>query len=406
MDFRLTPEQEQLQQKVRQFVREKVRPEAMERKWRPDARDRVPWDWVEELSRMGLRTLAVPREYGGGGASPLTLCVVAEELAAGDMGLACIFDQTWKITRVFSEMASREQKEWFFPRFCADHRFVLAICFTEPAHGSDYVIPYEGDWHFDTVARREGDGWVLEGRKRFISNGADAGLYLVFAATDPSRPAPEGTSCFMVPRDTPGLRVVRIHEKISQRLINNAEIAFEGVRLPGSFLVGEEGRGLSSIAHVLRESAIEAGATALGTARAAYEAALEWAAGRVQGGRPILHHPNVQLALAEMATLLEAARCLIYRAAWAVEHQQPYDYKLSSMAKTFAAEAAFQVARRACELLGGSAIMMEYPLQKYLRDVLSFLHSDGTQEAHRLRIGRMLARELAERGTGHAGHGG
>lgn len=390
MDLSLSPEQLALQAKAREFARTKLLPRSMEQEWRPAAPDRVPWDLVEEASRMGFRTIAAPRDYGGGGAGPLTLCLLVEELAAGDMGVAVILDQTWKITRIFSEMANEQQRKWFFDRFIPNHRAVLAITFTEPGHGSDYIVPYS-ETHFDTTAVRDGDGWLLNGRKHFISNGADADVYLVFACTDPSRGMREGTSCFIVPRETPGFTRVRIHEKMGQRTINNGELRFENARLPGWALLGEPNRAIVNAFHVLRESAIEAGATTLGSARGAYEHALQWARTRVQGGRPLIEHANVKIALARMLMKLEAARSLIYRAAWHAEHQRPYDYKWGSLAKTFAAEAAAEVAIAAMELQGGYGYMLESPAQKYVRDCLSFLHSDGTQEAHWLRVGNMLA---------------
>jgi len=392
--FGLSPAQLALQEEARRFALERIRPRCRAIEWRGDPRERVPWDLVEEASARGWRTLAVPSENARLHVDALTLCVFIEELAYGDMGFAVILDQTLKITRILLRMASNVQIRGFLDRFLPDQRCVLAICFTEEAVGSDYVIPRPG-FRFGTNARREGDRWILTGRKRFISNGADAGFYLVFACTDPDAPAESGTSAFLVPAGMPGVRVVQIHEKIAQRTINNAEIAFEEVSLAENALLGKPHYGYAGAREVLKESALEAAATTLGTARAAYDEAVAHAKQRVQGGRPLIEHANIACRLADMAALVEASHSLIWRAAWAVEHQRPYDYRLGSLTKVFVADAAVQICLSALEIFGGLGIMMqEAPVEKYLRDCLSFLHSDGAQDSHRLRVGRMIADAL------------
>jgi acyl-CoA dehydrogenase len=393
-DLDLTRAQRDLRAEAGAWARTVVRARAAELEWRARPRDRIPWDLLEEASRRGWRTLTVPRTHGGLEADPLTLCVLIEELAVGDMGLAVIVDQTLKVARIFSWLANESQQAAFFPGFVADPRQVLAICFTEPAHGSDYILDIPG-FNFDTRAERaEGGGWILNGRKRFISNGADAGGYVVFATTDPARPAAEGTSAFWVPAGTPGLEVVRIHEKIGQRTINNAELAFDGVRLTEDQLLGDVDRGFTTAKVILRESAIEAGATALGTGQAAYELALEHAASRIQGGVPLIEHSNVAVRLSRMATRLEAARSLIRRAAREVG-EPGYDYRFGSMAKVYAAEVAVETALEAMEIHGGLALMMEEcGVDKCLRDAVSFLHSDGAQDTHLLRVAALTRAAL------------
>jgi alkylation response protein AidB-like acyl-CoA dehydrogenase len=384
----LTEAQRALRAEAGQWSRQVARPRAKDLEWEADPRDRVPWDLVEEMSKKGWRTLTVPVSFGGLDADPLTLCVLIEEIAAGDMGLAVILDQTLKVARIFSWLANNEQQEAFFNEFLADPRYVLAICLTEPGAGSDHILQPPG-FRFSTVARREGDGWKLSGRKRFISNGADAGSYIVFASTDPDRPASEGTTAFWVRADAPGFEVVRIHEKISQRTINNAELRFNDIPLGDDAVLGEVNRGLVSTREILRESAIEAGATVLGTGQGAYELAVAHASERIQGARRLIEHPNIATRLAVMATELEAARSLIWRAARAVTNSS-YDLRLGSMAKSFAADAAVHAGIEAMEIHGGLGIMIqEGGVDKYLRDALSFQHSDGAQDAHRLQIARL-----------------
>lgn len=393
MGFELTPDQERMRMEARTFAYERVRPAVAEREWLPDPRDRVDWSLVEEASVRGWRTMGVPPEYGGPDEiDVLTFCVLIEELAAGDMGLAVNIDQTFKVSRLIARMASEDQQAWFWPKFTADPRFVLAICLTEPAHGTDSFLP-DPNFRYDTVAVRDGDDWLLTGEKHYISNGADAGLYVVFASTDTDVPAIRGTTAFLIPAESPGLEVTRIWEKISQRGINNATIRFSDVRIPDAQRLGEVNMALADAKEVLKESVIEAGATTLGSGRAAYEAAHAHARERIQGGKPIIEHSNIAIQLASMATRLEAARSLIWQAARELDaNEENYDPALGSMAKVFAAETAFEVAREACEIHGGAAVMIgESIVEKTLRDTLSFLHSDGTQQAHLLRVGRLLA---------------
>lgn len=388
--FGLTPELEALRGEAREFA-VRLRPRAAENEWLP-IRERVDWEMVEEASSRGWRTLGLPVADGGGGASALALNVLIEELAAGDMGFAVIIDQTLKVQRIIARYEPGEAYQHFLKHFLVDPRAVLAICFTEPENGSDYIIPAP-DFRFHTTAVRRPDGsWLLNGYKRFISNGADARFYLVFACTDESQPAHLGTSVFLLEPGIDGFEVDKVHDKISQRTINNAALRFTDVVLEPWRMIGPAQLGYAGAREILRESAIEAGATTLGSARAAYEMALEHSRQRVQGGRPLIEHANVACRLAEMYTDLEAARSLVWRAAWAVENDPDYDYAMGSAAKTFASEAAVRVCLSAMEIHGGLAIMYkDTNVEKCLRDCVSFLHSDGAQDSHRLRIGRILA---------------
>jgi alkylation response protein AidB-like acyl-CoA dehydrogenase len=390
--FGLTPELQRLRAEVRDWAAQTLRPRAAELEWKSDPGDRVAWDLVEVASARGWRTFGLLPEEGGAGADPLAISVLIESLSFGDMGFAVLIDQCIKVQRILASLATGAARDLFLDRFVRDPRCLLAICFTEPETSSDYII--DGPtYRFRTKASEQADGsWVLNGYKRYISNGADAGLYCVFACTDETQPAARGTSAFLVTREDPGFEVVQIHEKMSQRGNNNGALAFHDVRLPADRLLGEVHTGYAGSREILKESAITAGATTLGTAQAAYELALDHARGRVQGGAPLIEHANVKCRLAEMYSELEAARSLIWRAAWAVEHDPHYDYKMSSAAKIFAAEASMRVALSATELFGGLAIMYrDSGINKCVRDCMSFLHSDGAQDSHRIRIGTMLA---------------
>jgi alkylation response protein AidB-like acyl-CoA dehydrogenase len=390
--FGLPPELQELRRQVRGWAVDKLRPRAAELEWEREPADRVAWELVEEASALGWRTFGLAPEDGGAGASALAIAVLIEELSYGDMGFAVLIDQCIKVQRILAELARGEARELFLERFVSDPRCVLAICFTEPETSSDYIIDGPA-FRFRTSAQRRGDGsWVLNGHKRYISNGTDAGLYCVFACTDPDQPAARGTSAFLVLSDDKGFEVVRTHEKMSQRGNNNGELRFHDAVLPADRLLGEVHSGYAGSRVILKESAITAGATTLGTAQAAYDLALAHARERVQGGAPLIEHANVRCRLADMYTVLEAARSLIWRAAWGVEHDPAYDYKMGSAAKLYAADTAMRVALSAAEVFGALAVMhMESPINKCVRDCMSFLHSDGAQDSHRLRIGQMLA---------------
>jgi alkylation response protein AidB-like acyl-CoA dehydrogenase len=388
--FGLPPDLVALREEVRTFALDTLRPRARELEWRTDPRERVAWDLVEEASARGWRTFGLPPDEGGAGASALALCVLVEELSYGDMGFAVLIDQCLKVQRILSELATGRALELFLDRFVSDPRCVLAICFTEPETSSDYIIDGP-DFRFRTTAKKRADGsWILNGYKHFISNGADAGLYCVFACSEPSRPAVAGTSAFLVAPDDPGFEIVKVHEKMSQRGNNNGALRFTDLVLPPDRVLGEPHSGYAGSRRILKESAITAGATALGTARAAYDLALEHACTRVQGGGPLIEHANVGCRLADMYAELEAARSLIWRAAWAVENDPDYDYRMGSAAKLVAADTAMRVALSAAELFGGLAVMYrDAEINKCVRDCMSFLHSDGAQDSHRLRIAQM-----------------
>lgn len=379
-----------IQKLVRDFSQDFVKTELRGKEWIVNPHDRFPWRVVDRGYELGLKALNIPKEYGGTEADTLTLCLADEELAAVDQGVAEIFDQGWNESRKIATLGTKEQKDWFFPKFMEQARFFATTTFTEPAHGTDHWIPYDGT-HLDTTARLEGDQWVINGTKIFITMGSEASVFLCYASTDPSKPMSQGTSLIMVPSNTPGVKVGTIYDKIAERFVNNAEIIYEDCRVPKENLLGLPNQALQQSDPRLAETNVEAASIALGTARGAYEEAIAYAKQRVQGGKPIIEHQAIGMKLAEMATLLEAARSLIWKAAWAVQYMRPYDSRLHSMAKWFAADIGYKVASSALEIFGGNGIMFkDNPIQKYVRDSLAMIHSDGTREAHLLKILRRL----------------
>ena len=269
---------------------------------RPDPADCFSWEIVEEASRhLGLRSLTLDPAFGGIGADSLTTAMMVEELAVGDLGVAVVFAQTWKIVQTLQRAGTPDQRERYLPRFRDDPRFLLAIGITEPDFSSDYIIPYdEPGTGPHLTAERSGDGWVLNGTKHFISNGNRAGLYLVFARTDWTKGVREGMTAFLVPREAPGFSVGQVHDKMGERLVNNAELVFSNCRVPQADLFGEPGRGFEILRLFFPASNAYAAASVLGVARAAYERSVAWARTRIQGGRPLIEHATVGTMLAEM----------------------------------------------------------------------------------------------------------
>ena len=391
MDFRLNEEQERWREVARDFAESVIKPDVLRRDRLPTAEERIPWDWIRQADEVGLRTLGIPKEFGGAGADILTMCVAGEEVAVGDLGFAVILDQCWKLSHLFGAMTP-EQKQRFIPPFVADPEAVTAIGITEPGAGSDHQGYYdEPDIDLRTSAVRDGDHYILNGTKCYISNGSMAKLYFIVARIDMSKPLSEGGAVFVVPSDTPGFRPGFFHEKSSQRLATNGTFHMEDCRVPAENLMLGEGALAELRSKYMPGSKAEAAATVLGVGRAAYEYALAYAKGRVQGGKLIVEHQAVALMLGQMAMRLDAARLQLWKAAWLADNHHPDARIQSLLAKVNASEAAFDVCRLAAEVLGGGGIMHEHPVEKYLRDAASFLHSDGTNQLCLLRAVRALA---------------
>ena len=391
MDFSLTPEQEQLQKTAHDFAAQEIRPVAAALDREPDPMKRFPWEVLEKASKLGLRTLALPKDMGGPGCDILTLCIVGEELAWGDMGTAVTLDQDWKITHLFEKLANEEQKARFQKSFQEDHQFHLAVGMTEETSGSDNIIPYNSpDAGVRTTAVRDGGGWIANGKKRYISNGGIAKLCIVAMRTDTTKGVEEGMTYFLITPDMEGFRYGKIHDKMGQRLSLNAELIFENCKVPEENRVSEVNRATQARRLFFPGSNIEAAATVLGAARAAYEDALAHARNRIQGGRPIIEHQAIGFMLADCFAEYEASRRLLHYAAWTTGQKGLYDPKMGFMSKCFVSESSYRIATRALEVWGGTGYMTDAPMEKYMRDVTSFLHSDGTNQVMRIRSMKFL----------------
>ena len=394
MESQLTQSQRAVREMVRDFVHRELLPVARERDLIPDPVEAYPWDLVKKASKLGLRTLALPEGLGGGGGDFLTLLIVCEELAYGDLGFAESFDTTLSWSHVISELMDEAQRARFLPSFLEDDTFMLANALGEPNAGSDNLLPNpDPGAGVATAARRDGDEWVLNGRKQFISNGNLAKLLFVMTRTDPARSVIDGCTLFAVPAGTPGLKTGRVEDKMGQRLGNNAELIFEDCRAPDANRIGEVNMGLQLLGRVSHTNVVKTAATALGVARAAYDAALDYARQRIQGSRPIIEHQAVGMMLADMLMKIEAVRSLIWRIGWAVDHEPDFDRNLCRLAKVYGCETAVEVTLKALEVFAGSGVMKGSPVEKLHRDAVTLLHSGGTHQILRLKVARALAGE-------------
>src|SRR5256886_3929380 len=405
----LSEEQRLMRQSCRDFVDDVVIPFIRgnwQREWSMTPEDRLPRSILEQAHKIGIRTLGIPEEFGGTAVDPKeevqTFAAIAEEIARGDSGLADKMVQIWKVSVLLRNVAPRHLQERWFPRIVEDPQFLLAHCLTEPRGASDRWLPYnvpEAAMH--TRAVKQGDEWVINGRKQFISNGYDASLFVIYANTDPKVGMLQGTSSFLVPRDTPGLTVARCNETMGCRFMNNGELVFEDMRVPEDHLLTENDA-LGKAGVYFRPGKIIQAAKNLGVGVHAFEAAAEYAQNYVQGGRVLIKHQAVALRLAEMATRIEAVRALLERAAQAVDDEAPDAETLCNMVKLFASEEILKVAQHCLELHGGNGVMLDFGVEKIFRDAAIFLHMDATVDISKMKIVKSMFPATAGKNAGPA----
>ena len=389
----LSEEQRLMRQSCRDFVDEVITPfirSNWQREWDMNPQTRLPPEILERAEEIGVRTLGVPEEFGGVELDPKsevrTFALISEEIARGDSGLADKLVQNWKVSVLLRNLAPRHLQEKWFARLVGEPPFLLAHCLTEPRGASDRWLPYNvPEAAMQTRAVKKNGEWVINGRKQFISNGYDASLYVVYANTNPKAGMLQGTSSFLVPRDTPGLTVARCNETMGCRFMNNGELVFEDMRVPEDHLLTENDA-LGKAGVYFRPGKIIQAAKNLGVGVHAFEAAAEYVQNYVQGGRVLIKHQAVALRLAEMATRIEAVRALLERAAQAVDDNAPDAETLCNMAKLFASEEILKVAQHCLELHGGNGVMLDFGVEKIFRDAAIFLHMDATVDISKLKI--------------------
>jgi butyryl-CoA dehydrogenase len=374
----LTEDQRMIRDSVRDYVREQIAPHAAA--W--DKAHTFPAQALKGLAELGCYGVAVPDEYGGAGMDYISLAIILEEIAAGDGGTSTIISvNNCPVCSIMMAWANEAQKNEFLVPL-AKGNMLGAFCLTEPHVGSEAG-------GLKTFARRDGDHYVLNGVKQFITSGKHADIAIVMAVTDKDA-GKKGISAFIVPTKTKGYTVARIEEKLGQHSSDTAQILFEDCRIPASMLLGEEGQGLKIALSGLEGGRIGIAAQAVGMARAAFEAAHTYAKDRVAFGQPIFEHQAVQFRLADMAMQIEAARQLIYHAASMKDAGVPC-LTQAAMAKLFASEMAERVCSDAIQIHGGYGYVSDFPVERIYRDVRVCQIYEGTSDIQRILIGRGLA---------------
>ncbi len=383
VDFELTDEQKLMQKTAHEFAEKEMRPVALDY----DKKGAMPFEIVQKAHDIGLDTAFIPEAYGGGGvASTLTHCVVMEELNWGCAGIATGLIGAGLAYLPVIHMGTEEQKQKFLRRFTGPEAKLGALALTEPDAGSDVAA-------ISTTATKDGDEWVLNGTKRFITNGGIAELTVVFATVDKSL-RHFGLRALVVEKDNPGMKEGKVEDKMGVRASHTSELVFEDCRVPAFNMLGAEDSG----AFVGAMKALEASrplvaAGAIGVARAAYEYSLEYSRNRKAFGQPIAKKQGIAFMLADMKTKVDAARLLTWRAAWMMDQGMPMN-KEASIAKLFATDAAMEVTTDAVQIMGGAGYMKDEPVEKWMRDAKVFQIWEGTSQIQRLVISREEIGEL------------
>jgi alkylation response protein AidB-like acyl-CoA dehydrogenase len=376
-DMSFTEEQLGLQKLVREFTQKRVVPMAKEL----DEKGEFPHELYDEVAEMGLHAMNAPEEFDGPGLDLVTCALLTEELAKGDVGFTVTVNTNTLASGPVLLAGTKAQQKLFYD--IVGQGKVAAFCLTEPNAGSDAAA-------VATTARREGDEYVINGTKCFITCGGVAGLYTVIASVDRSKGL-KGLSAFLVERDRPGVSVGKEEDKMGIRSSNTTDVIFQDVRIPVDHLIGKEGEGFKLAMQTLDKSRPLVGALGVGLAQQALDIAVKYAKERVQFGKPIAANQAIQFMLADMAIQIEAARNMVLRACSLYDQGKPFT-KESAIAKTLASDIAMKVAVDAVQILGGYGYSKEYPVEKLMRDAKILQIFEGTNQVQRIVIANQLLR--------------
>ena len=383
MDFELPEELKQLQKEVRRFGEDEMLPVATEH----DEEESIPYDLIEKGAEMGLTGAQIPVEYGGAGYDAVEVAVLVEELYAVDPGTAAAILSTAFGSEAIAAFGTEEQKEEYLPPLTTGDA-IMGSAISEPHAGSDVAS-------ISTSAEKDGDEWVINGNKMWITNGSIGDYFLVLCETDPDAEGRyNGFSQIIVESDRDGFDADKITGKMGIRASDTAELIFDEVRVPEENLVGNRGAGFLQQMQFFDEARTQVAAQAVGLAKGAYERALEYAKEREQFGQPIAEFQAIQHKLAKMATDTEAARQLTYKSAWSVENEDEQLTALASMAKEYASRVAVEVADEAVQIHGGSGYVNDFDAERFFRDAKITQIYEGTTEIQK----NIIARELLGKG--------
>lgn len=376
IDFSLSEEQKALQAMAREFAEKEMKPNAA----KYDKGDEFSEDVMQKAFEAGFLTCNIEEKYGGGGLSDLDIVIMSEELAAGCAGLYTTMMVNALAYTPINLFGTDEQKRKFLTPQTEKMSFA-SFCLTEREAGSDASAQ-------KTKAVKVGSEYVINGSKCFISNGGIASMYVVFANSEPGKGV-RGISAFVVPRDTPGIIIGKEEDKMGHRASNTVELYFEDVKIPEENLLAKEGMGFIIAMKTLDKTRAPVGIAGVGVARAALEYAVDYARTRVQFGKPIALFQNTGFKIAQMAAEINAARFLVWNAAWRLDEGLPAG-KESAMAKFFGSDVAMMVTSEALQILGGYGYMKDYPMEKLMRDAKLLQIYEGTNEIQRMIIAREI----------------
>ena len=378
MDFDLTTDQKMLQKMVRELATKELEPVAPE----IDKSGEFPWDNIKKLAKQGLLGVIVPEEYEGAGFDFISLAIAVEEISrvCATTGVIVAVNNSLVAYPIY-QFGNEEQRKKWLPLLASGEK-LGAIGITEPNAGSDVAA-------METTAKLEEEYYVLNGTKRFITNGGEAGIYVIFAYTNRELKH-KGISAFVVERNTPGFSLGKHEDLMGIRGTANCELIFEDAKIPKKNLLGEEGQGFKICMHTLDVSRIDIGAQAVGLAQAALDAAISYAKERKVFGRPLSEFGMIQSMIAEMATQIQAARLLVYYAAFCKDKGMPRFSKEASMGKWLASEAAVDATKKAVQIYGGYGYTKDYPVERFYRDAKIMELYEGTSEIQKIVIARSL----------------
>ncbi len=383
MDYLLTDEQKMVRDLARKVAEEKIKPVAA----KYDQSEEYPWDMIKVIADAGLFGLFIPEEYGGMGVGVLNLCLATEELSRACGGIAVCYAASALGTFPILLFGTEEQKKKYLPDLASGKK-IAAFGITEPEAGSDASA-------IKTTAKKEGDYYILNGLKHFITNGGDAQVYVVIAMTDKSKGA-RGASAFIVEKDTPGFTFGKKEEKLGIRASSTRELIFTDSKIPKENLLSKEGMGFIVTMKTFDMSRPGVAVQALGIAQGALDVAVKYSKERQQFGKSISTFQGIQWMLADMATQVEAARALIYACAREIDAGVKDVAKDSAMAKLYASDVAMKVATDAVQILGGYGYMRDYPAEKFMRDAKITQIYEGTNQIQRNIIALKLIKEMAK----------
>jgi alkylation response protein AidB-like acyl-CoA dehydrogenase len=384
MDYFLTEEQQMIRDLARQIAEEKIVPVRAEL----DETGEFPWEIIKVLAQSDMLGLFIPEEYGGLGKGCLELCIAVEELSRACVGVSTSYAANALGTFPLLLFGTDDQKKKYVPEIAAGKKLV-AFGLTEANAGSDAG-------GIQTTARLDGDYYVLNGTKQWITNGSVADVYTIIAITDKSK-GPRGASAFIVEKGTPGFSFGKKENKMGIRCSITTELVFDNCRIPKENIIGKEGMGFIVAMKTLDASRTGVGAQGLGVAQGAFDEAVKFARQRVQFGHPIISYQAIQHMLADMAIEIEAARALIYAVARFIDSGAKDVSKESACAKTFATDLGMRVTTNALQVMGGSGYMKDYPVEKMMRDAKILQIYEGTNQIQRNVIGQALIKEAAKK---------